>query len=362
MKPLKNRLWLRRSVESRVFIFEQSAISVLSAVSAVQGVNTVPKRQRLPSYPGKLCYVIPSGIIKRVFLFLGKGPILGLMRTSVNVRQQPGRASTVPPPVDSVVIDDLSFYRVRAFAPYPDLVHAIFTRVGGFSQAPYRSLNLSVSVGDKPAVVRQNFERACRAVGIAPEQTVSCPLVHGARVLTVTHKNRQAVMAAADGLITRAAGIHLFMRFGDCTPLLFFDPVVKAVGLTHAGWRGTMQNAAGATVQALSDRFGCRPGRLIAVIGPAIGPCCYEVGPEVITAAEQTFTETTGLFTRRNGRQAHFDLWEANRRQLAAAGVGQIIQTGLCTACRTDQFFSHRAERGRTGRFGAVIGLREGGR
>jgi polyphenol oxidase len=96
------------------------------------------------------------------------------------------------------------------------------------------------------------------------------------------------------------------------------------------------------------------------LIGPAIGPCCYEVGPEVMAAARQSFNEIDALFTQRNNQtgQAHFDLWEANRQQLAAAGVRQIILSGLCTACRTDEFFSHRAERGRTGRFGVIIGLR----
>jgi copper oxidase (laccase) domain-containing protein len=121
-----------------------------------------------------------------------------------------------------------------------------------------------------------------------------------------------------------------------------------------------MKNAAGATVRAMVGQLGCQPEDIIAVIGPAIGPCCYEVGPEVMTEAAETFQESDTLFTRRNGHanRAYFDMWEANRRQLAAAGVEQIIQSGLCTACRTDLFFSHRAEKGRTGRFGVIIGLR----
>ncbi len=116
---------------------------------------------------------------------------------------------------------------------------------------------------------------------------------------------------------------------------------------------------AGAMVQAMVQ-LGCRPRDIIAAIGPTIGPCCYEVGQEVIEAAGAALGNTAGLFVRRNGRldHAHFDLWETNRRHLAAAGVEQIIQSKLCTACRTDDFFSHRAEQGRTGRFGVIIGLR----
>ena len=168
-------------------------------------------------------------------------------------------------------------------------------------------------------------------------------------------------MGYGDGLITDEPGIYLAMRFGDCTPLIFFDPVRQAIGVAHAGWRGTMKNTAGATVQAMVTRLGCIAKNIMAVIGPAIGPCCYEVGPDVIMAAEQAFGEPDSLFSGRNGKadRAYFDMWEANRRQLADSGLGQIIQSRLCTACHTDLFFSHRAENGRTGRFGVMIGLRE---
>jgi copper oxidase (laccase) domain-containing protein len=107
------------------------------------------------------------------------------------------------------------------------------------------------------------------------------------------------------------------------------------------------------------QRIGCRSENIIAVIGPAIGPCCYEVGRDVMQAMAETFVEAADLFDRRNGNHQHayFDMWEANRRQLAGAGVQQIVLSGLCTACRTSEFFSHRAEKGRTGRFGVLIGL-----
>ena len=258
-------------------------------------------------------------------------------------------------------IQTIWVYRVRAFDTFPGLKHAIFTRRGGVSPSPFRSLNLSVSVGDNPQTVQKNFSDACHAVSVPPEKTVSSHLIHGADVLTIDASNRRPVIGQADALITAEPGVYLFMRFGDCTPLLFFDPTRNAVGLAHAGWRGTMQNAAGATVEAMIDRLGCEAENIIAVIGPAIGPCCYEVGPEVMTAASQTFDKAERLFTYPNGpeQRAHFDLWEANRQQLIKAGVRQIIGSELCTACHTDDFFSHRAEKGRTGRFGVIIGLEE---
>jgi hypothetical protein len=258
-----------------------------------------------------------------------------------------------------VTSQNLLLYRVRAFEAYPGLTHAIFTRQGGLSQPPFNTLNLSISVGDDPATVQTNFERACQAVAVPPQQTVSCPLIHSADVITITATNRQRVVGQADGLITTEPNTYLFMRFGDCTPLILFDPVRSAVGLAHAGWRGTMKDAAGATVRAMVKKLRCQPQDIVAVIGPTIGPCCYEVGPEVINAAHQALADPDGLFTRRNGRadKAYFDLWEANRRQLLASGVKQVINSGLCTACRTEQFFSNRAEKGHTGRFGVVIGL-----
>ena len=258
-----------------------------------------------------------------------------------------------------ISVNNILLCRVRAFDVYPELNYAIFTRQGGVSQAPYQSLNLGSTVGDDPVAVQTNFARVCQTLNIHPDQTTTCYQVHSADILTVDGDNYQREMGQADGLITTAPDIYLNLRFADCTPLLFYDPVRHAIGLTHAGWRGTVQNAAGATAQAMVDELGCRADDIIAVIGPAIGPCCYEVGVEVMAAAANIFTDSTSLF-QHNGKvdHAHFDMGEANRRQLAAGGVKQIIQSGLCTACHTDKFFSHRAENGQTGRFGVMMGLR----
>jgi len=259
----------------------------------------------------------------------------------------------------SIVVNNILLYRVRAFDVYPELNYAVFTRRGGVSQAPYQSLNLGSTVGDDPAAVQTNFTRVCQALDIHPDQTTTCYQIHGADILAVDRENCRRIVGQADGLITAEPGIYLNLRCADCTPLLLYDPVRQAVGLTHAGWRGTMQNAAGATVQAMVAELGCNAANIIGVIGPAIGPCCYEVGPEVMAAAADTFADSASLF-QPNGKMQHayFDMAEANRRQLSSTGVKRIIQSDLCTACRTDEFFSHRAENGQTGRFGVMIGLR----
>jgi hypothetical protein len=273
------------------------------------------------------------------------------------------------PPGDGLCYEHAATLPVYRFAHLIDdawLVHAVFTRQGGVSRPPYASLNLGHTVGDDPAAVDTNHERVYHALGLNRFQSVTCHLAHSADILVVSAAHRGRVVGQGDGMVTADQGVFLTMRFADCVPVLLHDPVRRAVGLAHAGWRGTVKNVAGAAVHTMVRELGCSPENITAVIGPAIGPCCYEVGEDVIQSLQASFhggaleDTVNRLFSRRNGRHAHFDLWEANRQQLVAAGVGRVVMSGMCTACRTDRFFSHRAERGRTGRFGVVIGYRDG--
>jgi YfiH family protein len=239
------------------------------------------------------------------------------------------------------------------------LVHAILTRLGGVSLSPFATLNLSQVVGDDPAAVVANYERVCGALGIRRAQMATCYQIHSADVLVVAAADGGRLVGQGDAMVTDQPGVYLSMRFADCTPLLLHDPVRRAVGIAHAGWRGTLKNVAGAVVRAMVERLGCLPGDITAVVGPAIGPCCYQVGGEVIQAAEAAYADAAELLQPHDDGRHYFDLWEANRRQLVEAGVGHVAVARLCTACRTDHFFSHRAEQGQTGRFGVVIGYRE---
>ncbi|MDO9066744.1 MAG: peptidoglycan editing factor PgeF, partial [Chloroflexota bacterium] len=158
-------------------------------------------------------------------------------------------------------------------------------------------------------------------------------------------------------------GAMLAMRFADCVPVLLCDPIHEAVGLAHAGWRGSAAGIASRTVRAMAQAFGTRPPDLLAGIGPSIGRCCYEVGHPVIQHFSAHFPWWREVVAGHTGR-LHLDLWEANRRQLLDAGLPaeQIAVAGICTACHTEDFYSHRREHGQeagaTGRFTAVIGLR----
>jgi hypothetical protein len=250
--------------------------------------------------------------------------------------------------------DGVLLYRFEGLAPYAVVDHAILTRVGGVSDPPFETLNLGHSVGDAPEAVAENHRRALGVLEVDPEDVVSPHQVHGARVAPVGPEDRGRVVPETDALVTAAPGVPLMMRFADCAPVLLFDPAHHVIALAHAGWRGTAAGVVGETVRTLQAHFGTDPGALWAGIGPAIGPCCYEVGPEVITAIQAATPPGTEIVAPGDG-SPHLDLPGAVAAQLRVAGVERVEESGLCTACRGDEFFSHRAEDGSTGRFGVVI-------
>jgi len=238
-------------------------------------------------------------------------------------------------------------------------IQGVFTRQGGVSRGLWRGLNVGYTVGDEPQAVEANHHRICQALGIPREAITTAQQVHGAQVARVKPGDRGAIFSATDGLITDVAGVVLMLRFADCVPLLFFDPHRPAVGLAHAGWQGTLAGIASQMVRAMQAAFSSQPEELIAGIGPAIGSCCYRIGQELVDRVQVQFPQWPDLIRWQDG-VPYFDLRSANRRQLEAAGVRSIAVAECCTACHVEEFFSHRAERGRTGRFATVIGLREG--
>jgi polyphenol oxidase len=252
--------------------------------------------------------------------------------------------------------NNIPLFRFESLPENGRLQHAVFTRQGGVSPAPFDSLNLSVSVADEKARVYTNRRRAYGLYGRDTHTVVHAHLVHGAEVAPVTQADNGTWVEHVDGIVTNEPGCALTMNFADCAPIFLYDPVHHAVGLGHAGWQGAVKDLPGAMARAMQAEFGSNPADLLAAVGPCIGPCCYEVGKPVIGLARQAFSDPDTLLrpSSTNGRP-HFDLPEANRRNLARAGVRHVEMSGLCTACHTDLFFSHRAERGKTGRFGAIL-------
>ncbi len=253
-----------------------------------------------------------------------------------------------------------AFYQFEQWPEGNGLVHGIFTRQGGVSVAPWESLNVGSTVGDDPQAVQRNRELMYAALGVDGSRACTVWQVHSAETIIVTGpmKEGQGWLAQADGMVTDCPDLPLVMRFADCVPVLFYDPVREVIGMAHAGWRGTVLGAAANVARTMIDSFACRPQDIQVGIGPSIGPECYQVGADVVAAFREVFGDLEGLVHQAEDGSTYLNLWEANRRALNALGIAQVEVAGICTASRTDDFFSHRAEQGRTGRFGAVMALR----
>jgi len=222
--------------------------------------------------------------------------------------------------------------------------HGFSARSGGISPAPWDSLNLGGAVGDEPARVAENWRRLEATTGLGFARVRQ---VHGAHVVAADAPC--APGAEADAVVSQTPGVAACVSVADCVPVLIADPASGAVAAVHAGWRGTIARAAAAAVEALVARCGARPGELLAAIGPSIGPCCYEVSDDLAARFEEAFGE--GVVDRRRAAP-RLDLWEANARALAAAGLPgpRIDRLGRCTSCERHLFFSHRRDGGSTGR------------
>ena len=253
--------------------------------------------------------------------------------------------------------DQIPFLRFDSIPGNGQVGHAVFTRRGGVSQAPFDTLNLSFSVPDTEQNVLANRTRAYGSHGRSNDSLAQAHLNHGAEVAVVGRTHHGQYVGPVDGLITNEPGCGLAMNYADCAPIFLYDPRKGAIGLGHAGWKGAIFDLPGAMVRAMANAYGCRPSDLLAAVGPTIGPCCCEVGERVISAVRETFAVADQLLrpTDDQNDRRFFDLPAANARRLETAGVRHVEQSGLCTACRTDLFFSHRAENGRTGRFGAIF-------
>ncbi|HWR36171.1 MAG TPA: peptidoglycan editing factor PgeF [Clostridia bacterium] len=267
------------------------------------------------------------------------------------------------------------------------LMHGFSTRQGGVTEEyGGTALNLGITREDTHANVASNRQRFMRALGAVEKNGTPWPLVnmkqvHSAIIHRVTGREMHSV--TGDGLITDIPGILLSVKTADCLPIVIVDPVRRAIGVFHAGWRGTVQRIVEKGVGEMRKHFGSDPADMLAAIGPGIGSCCYEVGDEVQTEFETQFAYATELFEqvfdsnslhikypllfmnqRAPGHGApamktHLNLAKANLYQLRDAGVPEknVEMLGLCTACRTDIFFSHRIEYA-TGRMMAAVGIR----
>ncbi|SPD73724.1 conserved hypothetical protein [uncultured Desulfobacterium sp.] len=241
---------------------------------------------------------------------------------------------------------EIPYIQFPGLSQEPNLAHGVFTRHGGVSAPPFDTLNTSYAVGDHQENVTENIRKITDV--IQAQELMYMNQVHGDEIHVLRKGDRiNGEAIDADAMITDIPGLALMIKQADCQGAIIYDPQKAVVANVHCGWRGNVQNILGGVVSRLNKEFGCRPSDLHAAIGPSLGPCCAEfVGYAEIFPRD---------FDRFMVRENHFDMWAVSCWQLTEAGIKpeHIETAGICTKCKTDWFFSYRAE-GTTGRFGTV--------
>ena len=261
----------------------------------------------------------------------------------------------------------------------PFIIHGFSTKLGGVSTGMFSSLNLgsgSSPYKDNPENIKQNLILISESLGLDPNSLVISDQVHKTDIRLVDDDDRgkgyniSRDYKEIDGLITNTPGITLVTKYADCVPLFFVDTVKKAIGLSHAGWRGTVGKIGHITVEEMKKAFDSNPKDIISVIGPSICADCYEVGKEVAAEFETAFSgvreydynsdDASPILTENHRGRYQLNLWEANRRVLLEAGLSQenIHISRVCTACNSELLFSHRKTNGKRGSLAAFLAIK----
>ncbi len=252
--------------------------------------------------------------------------------------------------------DLISYFTFKTLDQY-GIVHGVFMRHGGCSPEPWKSLNLATSVGDSAENVIENRNRIADTLGIDQDSYYDLWQVHSCKTITASRARKIGEEhIKGDAILTSKKSVSLLMLFADCVPILFYDPVKNVIATAHAGWQGTFKKIVAETVKALDNEFDCQPKDIIACIGPSICADHYQVGENVVSAACDAINDANQVIYK-NNKGFHADLQKANQLILEETGVKHIEQAGICTMCHNEDWFSHRGENGKTGRFGAVITL-----
>lgn len=250
------------------------------------------------------------------------------------------------------------------------VVNGFSTRLGGVSRGDWATMNFSFTRGDDPEAVRENYRRMAAALGVDVNRMVLSHQTHTTNVRRVTEEDagkgvvRERDYTDVDGLITDVPGITLVTFYADCVPLYFVDPVRRAIGLSHSGWRGTVNRMGRVTVEAMGKAFGSDPKDIVACIGPSICRDCYEVGPEVAEAFENAFepAKHSEILEEKPDGKFLLDLWRANAIVMEEAGIlpERIHVTDICTHCNPELLYSHRRTGERRGNLCAFLSLKKG--
>jgi len=240
--------------------------------------------------------------------------------------------------------------------------HGFSTRLGGVSKGHCASMNISTTRGDDPKAVEENRRRIAAAIGVDVDSMTFTHQTHTTNVAVVQEEDRRRRFMETDGMITNVPGICLVTFYADCVPLYFVDPVHKAIGMSHSGWRGTVGKIGKVTVDKMAEQFGTDSKDVIAAIGPSICQDCYEVSEDVIVEFKKNFDENlwNQLFYQKENGKYQLNLWKANEAVMIEAGIRpeNIAVTNVCTHCNPDILFSHRTSGFDRGNLSAFLALK----
>lgn len=242
------------------------------------------------------------------------------------------------------------------------VTHGFTTRMGGVSEGYCSTMNISTTRGDDPKAIEENQRRLARALGVRVEDFTYTHQTHTTNVAVVREEDRGKRFMETDGMVTDVPGICLVTFYADCVPLYFVDPVHRAIGLSHSGWRGTVKRMGQVTLERMKEAYGTKPEDVFAAIGPSICQDCYEVSGDVIEEFRENFSEFvwSQLFYEKENGKYQLNLWRANQIVLTEAGVeAQIIAvTNLCTHCNPEILFSHRSTGVKRGNLSALLAIK----
>lgn len=249
------------------------------------------------------------------------------------------------------------------------VLHGFSTRLGGVSREHLASMNLSFSRGDLEENVWENYNRISESIGFLPENLVFSDQTHTTNVRVVTEEDRgkgytrQRDYSDIDGLVTNVPGLVLATFYADCVPLFFVDPVKRAIGLSHSGWKGTVGKIGKVTVETMTKVYGSDPADIIAAVGPSICQDCYEVSEDVILEFQKNYQENhwPALYYKKDNGKYQLNLWKANEIVFLETGIQpeHISVTDICTCCNPDILYSHRASKGKRGNLAAFLSILE---
>lgn len=260
--------------------------------------------------------------------------------------------------------DTVPYLTYNSLSEIKFINHAFSTRLGGVSEGEFTSMNMAFNRGDNPECVTENYKRICQSAGFDFDSLTASAQDHNTLVRAVTSENKGTGiykprdLESVDALITNEKGVTLVTYYADCTPLFFVDTKQKAIGLAHAGWRGTVGRIGEKVVNKMSELYGTNPADIVAAIGPAISVCCYEVDKPCADNfyALGDLDSSRFVFPKENGKYM-IDLLETNRQILVAAGIKNenITVSDVCTNCNSELLWSHRATKGKRGTMSAFM-------